>query len=275
MFRFWKGEKRATKNETFQARKLSAKKSSEKIPYRNFRLCILRDHVPSLINSESTSSSSTHSPHERRKLLCPIDCIALHQTNDKQTRAKKSFSIHAKAGRGDENKLRQRIKHRYELVSIVLTTLAPRPRNWLLRKFYCSHYRFIVIEVREGFFALRNRLPVLKWNSRSHFPNPSAEGNHGKQEATRANKMLHATENGSKKKEFWQLQFSHDDEGAEIRLFSWPFSFFCSLIILSLKVQIERRGCDRKTGVLANQSADIPCRLAETGDGAQKKVKRP
>lgn len=94
--------KASNKKEDISGSKAFGKKCSEKITYRNFRLCILRDHVPSLINSESTSSSSTHSPHERRKLLCPIDCIALHQT-DKQTRAKKKVSP-SKRKLGEETK---------------------------------------------------------------------------------------------------------------------------------------------------------------------------
>lgn len=110
-----------------------------------FLLCIRSDRLcrtpASLI-----PKAHRHHPHERWKLLCPIDCISIASARGKVRRNPDKQTWRGRGKVRDENKLRQRIKHRYELVSIVLTTLAPRPRNWLLGKFYCSHYRFIVIE---------------------------------------------------------------------------------------------------------------------------------
>lgn len=61
----------------------------------------------------------------------------------------------------------ERIKHRYELLTIVRKTrLLPARESWLLRKFYSAHYRFIVIE-EKGFERVSNAQALSSAKERS------------------------------------------------------------------------------------------------------------
>lgn len=161
----------------------------------NFLLCIRSDRLcrtpASLI-----PKAHRHHPHERWKLLCPIDCISIASARGKVRRNPDKQTWRGRGKVRDENKLRQRIKHRYELVSIVLTTLAPRPRNWLLGKFYCSHYRFIVIERGMERIPLgpaqspsSTKVEIFAL-SREKLPAKASEDNHCKRAATMRSEML-------------------------------------------------------------------------------------
>lgn len=237
MFRFWEGYKSRQQQECFAMRKelsfLHAWKLSGWKPNRNFFLLCIRSDRPcrtSLINSESTSSSSAWAVKVTLLNRLHQHCISKRKSweEPQQTNWKRRGKVR------DENKLRQRIKHRYELVSIVLTTLAPRPRNWLLGKFYCSHYRFIVIERGMERIPLRPaqspssakvEIIALSWEK---LPAKASEDNHCKRAATMRSEMLQARRlngvgeaKGLFLKDFRRHQFSHG--GARSWEFSWPF----------------------------------------------------